>query len=538
MTEYVYVVRYDTDPGFEEQFETFEEAKELALGNMSRKPRIVEIGVSRDDDDNVDYDEEQVWSFAEEPVEDEDVSFLDDEDAKSSPDDEASDTTDSAADEYDGYFAPEDFDYEEPVKEDFHIEIDSDGYLGVPDAKCDADPFDCDFDDVCIEDEDPIYVGTVTVDGDDLIKDCCPEENKVECDSYVADVPTGASVELPDAEVPTDVKVEEPADDIVSEPEVKVEEPVIEDEVEEEKVDDKDNAAENVEVHDEEDIIPESVNKSEVNKPVDKKHCSENDSENLTLNEADGEEVDIRVADLKPGAQIHDGFEDKIVTVTDIAPQGDGTFLLHWDDNKESLYSGTDTLKAIAGSLKESAECDDMTDEEFYEALGNALKKKRLAKESAGCEEDYTGTPEERTTHLEYVDNDVTDSKAVLPKNITKKEDDHCEKVNPVINHDPDDKDVLKEGLEESDLKKKLADWTAYVAYLQDQIKDYEAKSAKEKNEFVKSTIDSTIESLKAELETALPEKVKAETAAKAEDDAKAAAEDVTDVAEVAEENK
>lgn len=530
MKEYVYVIRCDTDPGFEEQFETFEEAKERALGSLGRKPRIVEIEIDRDDDDNVDYDEEEVWSFADEPGDGEEAEFLDGEDA--------SEPEGPEEDEGDGYFAPEDFGYEEPVKEDFHIEIDSDGYLGVPGAECDADPFGCDFDDVCIEDEDPIYVGTVTVDGDDLIKDCSPEENKVECDSYVADVPAGASMELPDAEVPTDVKVEEPTDDTASEPEAEVEEPVIEDEAEEEKVDDEDNAAENAEAHDEEDIIPESVNKAEADKPVDRKHCSENDSENLTLNEADGEEVDIRVADLKPGAQIHDRFEDKIVTVTDIKPQGGETFLLRWDDGKESLYSGTDTLSVIAGSLKESAECDDMTDEEFYEALGNALKEKRLAKESAGCEEDYTGTPEERTTHLEYVDDDVTDGKAVLPKNITKKEDDHCEKANPVINHDPDDKDVLKENLGESDLKKKLADWTAYVAYLQDQIKEYEAKSAKEKNEFVKETIDSAIESLKAELEKALPEKVKAESAVEAEEDAEEAAEGVADVSEATEENK
>ena len=62
-------------------------------------------------------------------------------------------------------------------------------------------------------------------------------------------------------------------------------------------------------------------------------------------------------------------------------------------------------------------------------------------------EEDYTGNPEERTDHLDYVDDNPTDDKFKFPKNITKKEDDHCEKVNPVINHDPDDKKVLKESL-------------------------------------------------------------------------------------------
>lgn len=56
-------------------------------------------------------------------------------------------------------------------------------------------------------------------------------------------------------------------------------------------------------------------------------------------------------------------------------------------------------------------------------------------------DEDYTGTPEERTTHLEYTDKDVTDGKAVLPKNITKAEDDHCTKINKGINHDIDPKE-------------------------------------------------------------------------------------------------
>lgn len=63
--------------------------------------------------------------------------------------------------------------------------------------------------------------------------------------------------------------------------------------------------------------------------------------------------------------------------------------------------------------------------------------------------EDYTGTPEIRTTHLEYTDKDVTDGKAVLPDNITKSEDNHCKKINKGINHDmdPKEKELLKESL-------------------------------------------------------------------------------------------
>ena len=69
-----------------------------------------------------------------------------------------------------------------------------------------------------------------------------------------------------------------------------------------------------------------------------------------------------------------------------------------------------------------------------------------VAQAICDVEENYSGLPEERTDHLEYVDDNPTDDKFKLPKNITKEEDDHCEKVNTVINHDPDDKDILKEG--------------------------------------------------------------------------------------------
>lgn len=65
---------------------------------------------------------------------------------------------------------------------------------------------------------------------------------------------------------------------------------------------------------------------------------------------------------------------------------------------------------------------DDSSDDELDEALSPEQVEQRLAAYAAslGVEEGYKGTPEERTTHLEYADDDPTDGKAVLPSNIEK----------------------------------------------------------------------------------------------------------------------
>lgn len=115
----------------------------------------------------------------------------------------------------------------------------------------------------------------------------------------------------------------------------------------------------------------------------------------------------------------------------------------YWKAN--SLKQEADELQkkldADTGDTNEclSENCDpfdvDWADEKYAERR----------KQSKGVDEDYTGNPEERTDHLDYVDDNSTDDKFKFPKNITKKEDDHCKKSNPIVNHDPDDESILKE---------------------------------------------------------------------------------------------
>ena len=121
------------------------------------------------------------------------------------------------------------------------------------------------------------------------------------------------------------------------------------------------------------------------------------------------------------------------------------------DDFKE-FKSEEEAIKFAKDNLSDEPhifkKCGDKEPEEIasYQDWTYGVREELEADAKAlDVEEDYTGNPEERTDHLDYVDDNPTDDKFKFPKNITKKEDDHCKKSNPVVNHDPDDKDILKE---------------------------------------------------------------------------------------------
>lgn len=72
----------------------------------------------------------------------------------------------------------------------------------------------------------------------------------------------------------------------------------------------------------------------------------------------------------------------------------------------------------------------------------------------------------------------------------------------------------LTEDVDPKELTKKLTDWNNYIEYLQNKIKfEEDALNKAGDNEFVKAAIQRRIDALKADLDEALPEKVKAETA-------------------------
>ena len=76
-----------------------------------------------------------------------------------------------------------------------------------------------------------------------------------------------------------------------------------------------------------------------------------------------------------------------------------------------------------------------------------------------------------------------------------------------------EDQEELNESAKESDLSKKLKEHNDYIETLQDEIKKEEEAIKVAKNEFIKKLHENNLASLKAALDKAIPEEVKAEEA-------------------------
>lgn len=83
----------------------------------------------------------------------------------------------------------------------------------------------------------------------------------------------------------------------------------------------------------------------------------------------------------------------------------------------------------------------------------------------------------------------------------------------PEEEHAEDDQEELNESAKESDLSKKLKEHNDYIETLQDEIKKEEEAIKVAKNEFIKKLHENNLASLKAALDKAIPEEVKAEEA-------------------------
>lgn len=107
--------------------------------------------------------------------------------------------------------------------------------------------------------------------------------------------------------------------------------------------------------------------------------------------------------------------------------------------------AGGNTTPGKFFALDQLIKWTDTAEKEFRAKYKNcatvyvAYSDKKNVKECVdSVEEDYTGNPEERTTHLDYTDDVPADDKFPMPKNITKKNDTEC-KINKGILHDEDD---------------------------------------------------------------------------------------------------
>ena len=97
-----------------------------------------------------------------------------------------------------------------------------------------------------------------------------------------------------------------------------------------------------------------------------------------------------------------------------------------------------------------------------------------------------------------------------------KAEEEHAEEETeeePVEEESEEEQEELNESAKESDLSKKLKEHNDYIETLQDEIKKEEEAIKVAKNEFIKKLHENNLASLKAALDKAIPEEVKAEEA-------------------------
>lgn len=201
---------------------------------------------------------------------------------------------------------------------------------------------------------------------------------------------------------------------------------------------------------------------------------------------------------------------------------------------------------------EDESEEEEISDEEFVEAFGKAMfdKKESLVNKEA---EEYVDhlTTENRTINEDVERNKEVNaygnegSEVITPKVASTGKDSWGDPKTDVKvldkadeaaeNNEKTEKDKLVKSIDEFadtlttetdcklinkdlnedlDLDKKLKEHNEYIKVLQDEIAKEEKEIANAKNEFIKKMHESNLESLKAALDKAIPEEVKAETQA------------------------
>ena len=101
----------------------------------------------------------------------------------------------------------------------------------------------------------------------------------------------------------------------------------------------------------------------------------------------------------------------------------------------------------------------------------------------------------------------------VVDAAVEAKAEEERSEEEPAEEETEEDQEELTESTKESDLSKKLKEHNDYIETLQDEIKKEEEAIKVAKNEFIKKLHENNLASLKAALDKAIPEEVKAEEA-------------------------
>lgn len=147
-------------------------------------------------------------------------------------------------------------------------------------------------------------------------------------------------------------------------------------------------------------------------------------------------------------------------------------------------------------------EVEEETEEELPEVAFSAEEVKEVAANVA-----TEVAPEEDAKVIADKVDEVVDAAVEA-----KAEEEHSEEE-PAEEETEKEQEELTESAKENDLSKKLKEHNDYIETLQDEIKKEEEAIKVAKNEFIKKLHENNLASLKAALDKAIPEEVKAEEA-------------------------
>ena len=151
-------------------------------------------------------------------------------------------------------------------------------------------------------------------------------------------------------------------------------------------------------------------------------------------------------------------------------------------------------------------ESEEKTEEELPEVAFSAEEVKEVATDVAQSLATPVEDEEEAEKQAEEISK-VVDEKVdkAIEEKVEEADEDEAEEETE------EEQEELNESAKESDLNKKLKEHNDYIETLQDEIKKEEEAIKVAKNEFIKKLHENNLASLKAALDKAIPEEVKAE---------------------------
>ena len=249
-----------------------------------------------------------------------------------------------------------------------------------------------------------------------------------------------------------------------------------------------------------EEVPEETAEETPAEEPAEE--LPENESEEASAEEESSEETQ---EEELPELEEEPAEEEKLTESKNILEEQVKNALAE-EAEEEAEEPAEETEKEEEPEEEVEEESEEETEEELPEVAFSAEEVKEVAANVA-----TEVAPEEDAEVIADKVDEVVDA-AVEAKAEEESAEEETEEES-VEEESEEEQEELNESAKESDLSKKLKEHNDYIETLQDEIKKEEEAIKVAKNEFIKKLHENNLASLKAALDKAIPEEVKAEEA-------------------------